>query len=208
MSSSELNEACIKQGALFCSDNTWTWKKHLLQAQTRSLDKSTSSWKAGSHRNLANLLHLYPLGASPLLLPEDSGLCFVYIHSSSEPGFCHILREILFVSSKVNHKLWEVAASHQWNIWEAPLMKSHCNTFINSLRLIENRCWVAEKREKKSSLPPGSDLQDCAALGNKIKISQTCKHLSGSCWSHRFHFFCFLWAVRRKKAGHCWITTE
>lgn len=28
-------------------------------------------------------------------------------------------------------------------------MKSHCNTFINSPRLIENGCWVAEKRDKK-----------------------------------------------------------
>lgn len=28
-------------------------------------------------------------------------------------------------------------------------MKSHCDTFINSLRLIENGCWVAEKRVEK-----------------------------------------------------------
>lgn len=54
--------------------------------------------------------------------------------------------------------------------------------------------WMLGSRKKgrKSSSPPGSDLQDCVALGNKIKISQTCKHLSGSCWSHRFHFSIFL----------------
>lgn len=53
--------------------------------------------------------------------------------------------------------------------------------------------WMLGSRKNggKSSSSPGSDLKDCAALGNKIKISQTCKHLSGSCWSHRFYFSIF-----------------
>ena len=171
------------------------------------LDKSISSSKARSHKNLTNLLCLYPL--VPLSRCQKTLAIFhLHLPGSFKPGFCHILSEILFESPKVNHKLREVAASQQWNIWEAPLTKSHCDTFINPLKLIENAWWVEETRGKKSSLSPGSDLQDCAALGNKIKISQTCKHFSVNCWSHRFHFFHFLWAVRRKQAGHHHVTTE
>lgn len=74
---------------------------------------------------------------------------------------------------------------------------------------IDWKCMLGGRNKgEKSSLSPGSDLQDHAALGNKIKISQTCKHFSVNCWSHRFLFSHFLWAVRRKQAGHHHVTTE
>lgn len=171
------------------------------------LDKGISSSKTGCHKSLANLLCVYPLVTLSGCQKAVTVFC-LHPPGSSELSFCHILREILFVSPKVNHKLWEVAASPQWNIWEAPLTKSHCDTFIYPLRLTENACWVEETRRGGSSLSPGSDLQDCAALGNKIKISQTCKHFSVNCWSHRFHFFHFVWAVRGKQTGHHHVTRE
>lgn len=109
------------------------------------LDKSISSSKAGCHKSLANLLCLYPLVTLSGCQKTVAVFC-LHPPGSSELSFCHILREILFVSPKVNHKLWEVAASPQWNIWEAPLTKSHCDTFINPPRLTENACWVEETR--------------------------------------------------------------
>lgn len=64
-------------------------------------------------------------------------------------------------------------------------------------------------KEKKSSLSPGNDLQDSTALSNKTKvISQTCKHFSANCWSHRLHFSVSLGAAKRKQAGHHYGTAH
>lgn len=144
-----------------------------------------------------------------MLSPAARRLPIFCLHPPCSSKLCHILRQFLFVSLKVNHKPWEVSASPQRSMWEAPLTKSHCDTFINTPRLIENGCWVEETRKNKSSLSPGNDLQDSTALSNKTKvISQTCKHFSANCWSHRLHFSVSLGAAKRKQAGRHYGATD
>lgn len=206
-SSSELKDVCINWGHYFPVTTRGYEDNTCHKPKCKWLDKGVSSSKAGSHKNLASLLCLHPL--VPLSCCQET-LPILRLHqpSSSKPSFCHILREILFVSPKVNHKLQEVAVSPQWNIWEAPLTKSHCDIFISPLRLIENACWVEETRGKKVHCHLEVIYKTVLHLVTKLRFP---KHVNTSLWTAEVigsFFSHFLWAVRRKQAGHHHVTTE